>query len=207
MIEHELTAAFEDILPEQPSTKGWAGAARRRRQGQRAWSGAASNTVTTITDDLPDEMLTLTRDGFPTGSEPLDRYEPTSSDQQIVLLSTHGDPVTLYWGEWEGATGFAWNNPERLLWYPDEDLREIITACFASVVGEVDPAEATAPSFFQWNSANYLVLRDADGELAQLYWDGTEPASIIDEPGKRAWLIPDDVRTELERYGFDFTPE
>lgn len=107
----------------------------------------------------------------------------------------------------EGATGFAWNNPERLLWYPDEDLREIITACFASVVGEVDPAEATAPSFFQWNSANYLVLRDADGELAQLYWDGTEPASIIDEPGKRAWLIPDDVRTELERYGFDFTPE
>ncbi|MGO1487923.1 MAG: hypothetical protein ACTHWA_05115 [Arachnia sp.] len=41
MNEHELTDAFEDILPEQPSTKGWAGVARRRRQRKRAWVGAA----------------------------------------------------------------------------------------------------------------------------------------------------------------------
>jgi len=41
MNEHELTGAFESILPEQPSTKGWAGAARRRRRRGRAGAGAA----------------------------------------------------------------------------------------------------------------------------------------------------------------------
>jgi len=41
MSEHELTDAFESILPEQPSTKSWAGAARRRRRRGRAGAGAA----------------------------------------------------------------------------------------------------------------------------------------------------------------------
>ncbi len=45
MNEHELTGAFESILPEQPSSRGWAGAVRRRRQRQRLTAGAAAVAV------------------------------------------------------------------------------------------------------------------------------------------------------------------
>lgn len=45
MNEHELTGAFENILPEQPSTKGWAAKARRRRHRQRATVGFAAIAV------------------------------------------------------------------------------------------------------------------------------------------------------------------
>ncbi len=45
MNENDLTDAFGNILPEQPSTKGWARTARRRRQRQRAWAGAAAVVV------------------------------------------------------------------------------------------------------------------------------------------------------------------
>ena len=45
MNEHELGDAFARILPEQPSTKGWAGKVRRRRQRQRAAAGVAGLAV------------------------------------------------------------------------------------------------------------------------------------------------------------------
>ena len=50
-----------------------------------------------------------------------------------------------------------------------------------------------------------LFLRDADGELARLYWDYQKPPRLSD--GERFWPIPDDIRAELEQYGFDFTIE
>ncbi len=78
---------------------------------------------------------------------------------------------------------------------------------FAKDVALGFDAEATQPSRGGWNADNYLVLRDADGQLRRLYWDGSDPASLIDEEGTRAWLIPQNIREELERYGFDFTPE
>lgn len=45
MNEHELSDAFERILPDQPSAQGWARAARRRRQRHRAAAGAAALAV------------------------------------------------------------------------------------------------------------------------------------------------------------------
>ncbi len=37
-------------------------------------------------------------------------------------------------------------------------------------------------------------------------FDATQPAGLANEAGDRVWELPDDVRAELERYGFDFTP-
>jgi len=91
--------------------------------------------------------------------------------------------------------------------YAVPELGPELDAQFAADVASRFNAEATTPTFFQWNSANYLVLRDVNGEFEHLYWDGTDPASLIDEAGERAWRVPDDVRAELESYGFDFTPE
>jgi len=153
---------------------------------------AASTTVATITDGLPDDLLTLIRDGFTTVSEPLDRYEPYSSDKQIVLLSTHGDPVTLYWGGWEGVTGFAWNNPERLVWYPDEDLHETIAAYFASVEAEADPAHSESVSRLGSGEPSGPVSQVCDDvQSGRLPTDELAASATLPEEADRVWLCGD----------------
>lgn len=145
---------------------------------------------TRIIDDLPRELLVPILEGIAADGEPLDHYEPYGSDQQVVLFSEHGDPVTLYWGQWQGATGFVWHNPQRLVWSPEAALRDRIDDYFAQVTGQ-PTAGPTGPAE-EPDAASPLPgaqpCYNDDGSPVTWQQDESGPA----EPGAvRAWLCGD----------------
>ncbi|MEO7588416.1 MAG: hypothetical protein ABIS84_10375 [Arachnia sp.] len=106
-----------------------------------------SNSMTATTDNLPADLFALVRDKVSSGGEPLSRFGAFSSDEQIILLSPHNDPVTLSWGTWGKAAGLTWNNPERRVWYPDAAQAKRLDDYFAQLrqISDAEPEPTLGP--------------------------------------------------------------
>lgn len=144
-----LSSVFRIDFPE---LEGGSGCVVRRTETE------GTNNINASVDVLPRDLLTLILEDLPAGSEPLEGDEPYSSDQQIILRTEHGDPIALNWGEWGDGLGFAWNNPEGAVWYPDEALQARVKEYFGQLGSGEDPAPTP-------QEVNECAL-DAEGQSA-----------------------------------------
>lgn len=150
------------------------------------------DTETRIMDDLPRELLAPVLEGISADGEPLDLYEPYGSDEQVVLFNEHGDPVTLYWGQWEGASGFAWHNPQRLFWSPEEALRKRIDDYFTQVTGQPTAAPTgPAPTLGSEDDGGLTSEVCADIQSGRVQPDILPASDTLPTGAERVWLCGD----------------
>lgn len=138
---------------------------------------SGSGSIAT-SSDLDPETLKLIRASLPENSVPLEGGETIASDQQIVLVTAYADPIALNWGTWGGRAGFAWRNPEPMVWYPDEDLEKRVNQFFVDLEAGNDPV-STPPLLDQ-------CARVSDEELTT-----TElPDGVLPDAPQDVWMCP-----------------
>ncbi|RMB62041.1 hypothetical protein [Tessaracoccus antarcticus] len=154
---------------------------------RKTTAGGAGATMRS--DDLPADLLTLVRDKVSSGGEPLSRFGAFSSDEQIVLLSPHNDPVTLSWGTWGRAAGLMWNNPERRVWYPDAAQAQRLDDYFAQL--RRNPDAEPEPTLGPEDTGGLTPKVCADIRDGTLAPDQLPAGDRLPVGAERVWLCGD----------------